>query len=98
MSLTLDVEGNTVYKAFLDKTMETRQREDQQECVDVSKDDRHFLCLAAVLHVFYDQRKKGLTNQPISPPQALVKKQILEQPINLTHYFAEQRKILVTVV
>ena len=53
---------------ILDKIMETRQREDQQECVDVSKDDRHFLCLAAVLHVFYDQRKKGLTNQPISPP------------------------------
>ena len=96
MSLTLDVDGNTAYEAFLDKITETlnKQWEDQQECVDVSKDDRHVLRLAAVLHVFYDQLQKGLTNQPTSPPQALVKKQTLEQAIHLTRYFAEHRKIL----
>lgn len=60
----------------------------------MSTDDRHVLCLAAVLHVFYDQRQKGLRNQPTSPPQALVEKQTLEQEINLTCYFAKQRKIL----
>lgn len=100
VSLTLDVDGNTAYEAFLVKITETlnRQWEDQQEYVDVSKDDRDVLRLAAVLHVFYDQLQKGLTNQPTSPPQALVKKQTLEQAINLTRYFAEQRKILVRYV
>lgn len=53
VSLTLDVDGNTAYEAFLDKITETlnKQWEDQQECADVSKDDRHVLRLAAVLHV-----------------------------------------------
>ena len=54
----------------------------------MSKDDRHVLRLAAVLHVFYDQLQKKLSSNP-----ALVKKQTLEQAINLTDYFAEQRKI-----
>ena len=90
------MDGNTAYEAFLDKIAETlnKQWEDQQEFADVSKDDRHVLRLAAVLHVFYDQLQKRLSSEPASPPQALVKKETLEQAINLTRYFAEQRKIL----
>lgn len=96
LALTLDVDGNTAYEAFLDKIAETlnKQWEDQQECADVSKDDRHVLRLAAVLHIFYDQLQKRLSSEPASPPQALVKKETLEQAITLTSYFAEHRKIL----
>ena len=60
----------------------------------MSKDDRYVLGLAAVLHTFYDQFQKRLSSEPALPPQALVKKETLEQAITLTRYFAEHRKIL----
>lgn len=57
LALTLDALGNTAFEAFFDNITDTlnKQWENHSKNVDVSKDDRHVLRLAAVFHLFYDQ-------------------------------------------
>lgn len=90
------MDGNTAFEEFLDKIAEqlNKQWSDNSESEDVSKDDRHVLRLAEVLHLFYDQLKKRLESLPASPPANVVNKATLKQAIALAHYFAEQRKVL----
>ena len=87
---------NSVFEAFLENITDTlnKQWEDHSKSVDVSKDDRHVLRLAAVLHLFYDQLRKSLAREPSLPPQVVVKSETLAQAVHLTRYFADQRKIL----
>ncbi|KAL9977403.1 hypothetical protein ACROYT_G014799 [Oculina patagonica] len=61
---------------------------------DVSKDDRHVLRLTAVLHVFYDQLKKALRGEDLTPPPGVITITTLKQAIALCQYFTTQRRIL----
>ena len=62
---------------------------------NVSKDDRHVLRLAAVLHVVYDQLTKMLRGEDEpSPPSGEISLITLEQSIALCNYFTKQRRIL----
>ena len=62
---------------------------------DISKDDRHVIRLAAVLHLLYDQLTKMFQGDdepsPLSGEISLI---TLEQSIALCNYFTEQRRIL----
>ena len=68
--LELDERGNTLFEEFRDSMAETlnKQWEENRSDEDVSKEDRHVLRLAAVLHVLYDQLNKRLNNEGASPP------------------------------
>ena len=96
LALTLDAPGNSAFEVFLDNITDTlnKQWEDHSKSVDVSKDDRDVLRLAAVLHLFYDQLRKSLACEPSLPPQVVVKSEMLAQAVHLTRYFADQQKIL----
>ena len=52
----LDKQGNNLFEAFSDETAPTlnKQWEENRTDEDVSKEDRHVVRLAAVLHVVYD--------------------------------------------
>lgn len=96
MTLELDAGGKTVYEEFLDQIAQAlnKQWEENIDCQSVSKDDRHVLRVAAVLHVLYDQLKKRLQRLPVSPPPTVVRRDTLTQAINLIQYFTGQRKVL----
>ena len=59
---SLDQGGNKNYEEFIDGISASLNSQQARNICpeDVSKDDRHVLRLAAVLHVFYDQLTKFL--------------------------------------
>ena len=64
-SLELDERGNKLFEAFNDEMASTLNKQWKEYRADehVSKEDRHVLRLAAVLHVVFDQIGKRLNNQ-----------------------------------
>ena len=97
MTLTSDATGNEAFEQFLDKIthkLNKQWEENDGATEDVSKDDRHVLRLAAVMHVFYGQLLNKLDRLPASSPPSVVSAETLKRAIALTHYFAKQRKVL----
>ena len=71
VTYTLSGAANTRYEAFIDAIAASLNSQWQKNACpeDVSKDDRHVLRLAAVLHVVYDQLMKMLRGEDEpSPP------------------------------
>lgn len=95
-SYSLDQTGNAAYERFIDAIAESLNSQwRKNSCTDdVSKDDRHVLRIAVILHVFYDQLKKGLRGEDPTPPSGVVTLTTLQQAIALCKYFTVQRRIL----
>lgn len=96
VALELDERGNSLFEAFSDEMATTlnKQWDENRTDEDVSKEDRHVLRLAAVLHVVYDHIEKRLNREAASPPSFKVSENTLKRAIRLANYFTEQRKIL----
>ena len=97
VTYTLSEAANARYEAFIDAIAASLNSQWQKNACpeDVSKDDRHVLRLAAVLHVVYDQLTKMLRGEDEpSPPGGEISLITLEQSIALCNYFTEQRRIL----
>ena len=92
----LDQAGNMQYETFIDGIAESLNSQWARNISpeDVSKDDRHVLRLAAVLHVLFDQLTKFLHGHEKSPPPQIISSSTLQQSITLCQYFTEQRRIL----
>ena len=88
--------ANTRFGQYVDRMAATlnKQWQENKHEVDVSKDDRHVIRLAAVLHVFNHVTEQKLNNDPATPPPTIITCPTLERAIALTDYFAEQRTIL----
>lgn len=95
-SYALDDVANAAYERFIDAIAESLNSQWQRNLCndDVSKDDRHVLRLTAVLHVFYDQLKKALRGEDLTPPPGVITITTLKQAIALCQYFTTQRRIL----
>ena len=95
-SYSLDRAGNTSYEAFIDGISASLNSQWARNICpeDVSKDDRHVLRLAAVLHVFYDQLTKFLQEEEKSPPPQVIASTTIQRSIALCQYFTTQRRIL----
>lgn len=94
---TLNDVANKRYEEFIDKIpVSLNSQWANNVCPeDVSKDDRHVLRLATILHVFYDQLMKMLNGEDEpSPLSGVITLATLEQSIALVHYFTDQRRIL----
>lgn len=93
---SLDQAGNEKYEDFIDGISKSlnSQWARNMSLEDVSKDDRHVLRLAAVLHVLYDQLTKFLQGDPKSPPPQVINSTILHRSIILCNYFTAQRRVL----
>ena len=85
-----------LFEVFIDEMAATlnKQWEENPKNEDVSKEDRHVLRLAVVLHVGYDQIGKRLNREEASPPSSKVSEETLKKAIRLMKYFKEQCKIL----
>lgn len=96
VTFTLDEEANKVFEDFVDTIAATLNRQWAENLCseDISKDDRHVLRLAAVMHVLYDQLEKQFNRSPNSPPPGVIKAVTVNRAIKLTEYFAQQRKVL----
>ena len=93
---SLDQAGNTKYEEFIDRISASLNSQWARNISpeDVSKDDRHVLRLAAVMHVFYDQLSKFLRGDEKSPPPQVISSTTLQRSIELCNYFTAQRRIL----
>lgn len=93
---SLDKAGNTRYEEFIDGISASLNSQWARNICpeDVSKDDRHVLRLAAVLHVFYDQLTKFLQGEEKSPPPQVITSITIQRSITLCKYFTTQRRIL----
>ena len=93
---SLDRAGNARYEEFIDGISASLNRQWARNICpeDVSKDDRHVLWLAAVLHVLYDQLTKFLQGQEKSPPSQVINSTTIQRSITLCKYFTAQRRIL----
>ena len=92
----LDQTGNAKYESFIDGITEPLNSQWARNISpeDVSKDDRHVLRLATVLHLLFDQLTKCLHGHEKSPPPQIISSTTLLQSIALCQYFTEQRRIL----
>ena len=93
---SLDRAGNARYEEFIDGISASLNSQWARNICpeDVSKDDRHVLRLAAVLHVLYDQLTKFLQGQENSPPSQVISSTTIQRSITLCKYFTAQRRIL----
>ena len=92
----LDQTGNAKYESFIDGIAESLNSQWARNVspADVSKDDRHVLRLAAVLHVLFDQLTKFLHGDEKCPPPQIISSTTLLRSIALCQYFTEQQRIL----
>ena len=93
---SLDQGGNRKYEEFIDGIFASLNSQWARNICpeDVSKDDRHVLRLAAVLHVLYDQLTKFLQEEEKSPPPQVISSLTIQRSITLCQYFTAQRRIL----
>lgn len=93
---SLDQGGNRKYEEFIDGISASLNSQWARNICpeDVSKDDRHVLRLAAVLHVLYDQLTKFLQEEEKSPPPQVISSLTIQRSITLCQYFTAQRRIL----
>lgn len=96
VTYSLDQGGNRKYEEFIDGISASLNSQWARNICpeDVSKDDRHVLRLAAVLHVLYDQLTKFLQEEEKSPPPQVISSLTIQRSITLCQYFTAQRRIL----
>lgn len=96
VTYSLDQDGNRKYEEFIDGISASLNSQWARNICpeDVSKDDRHVLRLAAVLHVLYDQLTKFLQEEEKSPPPQVISSLTIQRSITLCQYFTAQRRIL----